>query len=139
MKTHYESKNGRKFLCFAHVVITTKYRRHVINQVALSLLRKSFLRTALSMGFAIEEIEVEPDHVHLLLRYPPTLALSTMVGRLKGSASHAVRRLRLPAILHKLWGKAFWTPAYFVVSCGGAPIDILRRYIQQQAGPLTTS
>lgn len=83
-------------------------------------------------------IDGEADHVHLLLAYPPTVALSRVVQRIKGRTSRFIRQARFPVVRRRLWGDAFWSPSYFVVSCGGAPLDIIRRYVEtRQRGPLS--
>ncbi len=81
------------------------------------------------------EFNGEGDHVHLLVNYPPKVALSRLVNSLKGVSS---RRLKL---MHPELGKpayqknALWSPGYFAGSVGGAPISLVRHYIEQQARP----
>lgn len=81
------------------------------------------------------EFEGEGDHVHLLINYPPKVAISKLVGSLKGVSSRYIREANYPEIRKKLWGKALWSPSYFAGSCGGAPIEIIRQYIEQQERP----
>lgn len=92
--------------------------------------------TAKAIGMAIEAIEADGDHLHVMICHPPTLSLSEIVRRLKGASSHYIRRQRLPEVTRKLWGKAFWSPSYFVVSCGGAPLETVKAYVQNQTNPL---
>ena len=113
-------------LLHAHLVFTTKYRRRVITPRVFELLRRSMQRTATGLDIRLIAIESDGDHLHLMLEHPPTLALSEIVRRLKGAASRLVRQARLPDILRKLWGKAFWSPSFFIVSCGGAPLDVVK-------------
>ena len=75
------------------------------------------------------------DHVHLLILYPPKLAITTLVNRLKGTSSYLIRKIKYPTIATKLWGDAQWTPSYFAASCGGAPISIIKQYIENQNTP----
>jgi putative transposase len=77
----------------------------------------------------------ENNHVHLLVRYPPKLALSHLVNSLKGVSSRMLRRER-PNLAARYWKGVLWSPSYFAASCGGAPINILKEYIQQQNTPL---
>lgn len=63
---------------------------------------------------------------------PPDISASKIAGSLKGNSSFTVRRECKAELVGKLWGKAFWTPSYFVASCGGAPIEVIRCYVQQQ-------
>jgi putative transposase len=73
--------------------------------------------------------------VHLLINYPPKLALFLLVNRLKGVSSRVIRQQCYPSIQGQLWGGALWSNSYFVSSRGGAPLDIIRQYIENQATP----
>jgi putative transposase len=77
----------------------------------------------------------EDDHVHLLVNYPPKVAVSTLVNSLKGVSSRLIRKKHYPSIRKKLWAGALWSPSYFAGSCGGAPIGIIRQYTEQQQTP----
>lgn len=76
----------------------------------------------------------EEDHVHLLVEYPPKVPVSGLVNSLKGVSSRLLRRDR-PEITRRNWKGVLWSPSYFAASCGGAPIAILRTYIEQQIRP----
>ncbi len=81
------------------------------------------------------EMDGEADHVHLLVNYPPKLAISHLVNSLKGVSSRLLRRDR-PDIAGRYYYKGvLWSPSYFAGSCGGAPISIIRQYIEQQQTP----
>ena len=92
---------------------------------------------AVCADFETELVEFngERDHVHLLVHYPPKIALSRLVNSLKGvSARHLGQEYR--AHLSKcLWGGHLWSPSYFAVSCGGAPLSIIKQYIDNQRRP----
>ena len=81
------------------------------------------------------EFDGEDDHVHLLVNYPPKVSISKLVNSLKGVSSHLIRKMDFPSIQKNLWGAALWSPSYFAGSCGGASIDIVRQYIEQQKTP----
>ncbi|GEM_PF-1930213 len=74
------------------------------------------------------------DHVHLLVEYPPKVAVSNLVNSLKGVSSRLLRKER-PDIQKRYWKSVLGSPPYFASSCGGAPISIVRRYIEQQHTP----
>src|SRR5690625_4822638 len=76
----------------------------------------------------------EDDHVHLLVEYPPKVAVSNLVNSLKGVSSRLLRKER-PDIQKRYWKGVLWSPSYFASSCGGAPISIVRQYIEQQQTP----
>jgi putative transposase len=69
------------------------------------------------------------------VNYPPKVAVSSLVNSLKGVSSRMIRQKLYPSIRKKLWGGALWSPSYFAGSCGGAPISIIRQYIEQQQTP----
>jgi putative transposase len=80
------------------------------------------------------ESDGEDNHVHLLVNYPPKVSISTLVNSLKGVSSRLLR-LERPDIQRNYWKGALWSPSYFAASCGGAPLGILRTYIEQQKTP----
>lgn len=80
----------------------------------------------------LREFNGERDHVHLLIHYPPQVKLSTLVGSLKGVSAHYLRKEYADHIRKYLWGAHFWSPSYFAASAGGAPLSVIKEYIEQQ-------
>jgi len=80
------------------------------------------------------EFDGEPDHVHLLVHYPPKVTISKLVNSLKGVSSRLLRA-NFDSIHRHYWKGVLWSPSYFAGSCGGAPITIIRKYIEQQKTP----
>jgi len=118
-----------------HLVFVTKYRREVFTKEILDELRPIFSSVCIDFGADLVEFDGKDDHVHLLVNYPPKVAVSKLVNSLKGVSSHLIRKKNYPDIRKKLWGNALWSPSYFAGSCGGAPIAIIRQYIEQQQTP----
>ncbi|GGN95211.1 hypothetical protein GCM10011579_095530 [Streptomyces albiflavescens] len=89
---------------------------------------------AVCTDFEAEPVEFngETDHVHLLVHSPPKVALSRLIGSLKGVSA---RRLQQEFPRTYLWGDHFWSPSYFAASCGGAPLSIIKEYIENQKRP----
>lgn len=115
-----------------HLVYVTKYRRSVLTAESLSVIEKSFRDVAAKMDFQVQEFNGEPDHIHALIEYPPKLSISQMVNALKGVSSRRYGQAGYP----KPYGKdALWSPSYFVSAVGGAPLEVLKRYIQEQEKP----
>jgi putative transposase len=131
-----EIRRGRHclFNMHAHLVFVTKYRRHVFTKIILDDIRPLFERVCKDFGAELVEFEGEEDHVHLLVNYPPKIAVSVLVNSLKGVSSRMIR-LAHPALQKHYWKGALWSPSYFAASCGGAPIAIIRQYIEQQQKP----
>ena len=123
------------------MVFVPKYRRKVITERVFQILRAAWEGVCRDFGATLQESNFESDHVHLLIAYPPKVALSVLVNSLKGVSARRLRAEDLSEVRAKLWGAHFWSPSYCVVSCGGAPLGIVKRYIEQQrgAGPLGRS
>lgn len=117
-----------------HLVFVTKYRRAVFDGDALDRLRRHFARVATDFGATLIEMNGEADHVHLLVNYPPKVAISSLVRSLKGVSSRMLRQERADLVQH-YWRDMLWSPSYFAASCGGAPLEILRHYVEQQQRP----
>ena len=115
-----------------HLVCVTKYRRVVLTSESFAVIEKSFREVAKKMDFQILEFNGESDHVHALIEFPPKLSISQMVNALKGVSSRRYGQ----SGFQKPYGKeALWSPSYFASSVGGAPIEILKQYIQNQLEP----
>ncbi len=115
-----------------HLVCVTKYRRPVLTAESLALIEKSFKEVAKKMDFQIQEFNGESDHIHALIEFPPKLSISQMVNALKGVSSRRYGKAGYP----KPYGKdALWSPSYFASSIGGAPVEVLKKYIQDQEKP----
>lgn len=130
-------RRGRScvFLLHVHLVFVTKYRRGVFTKAALADLRGIFQGVCQDFGASLVEFEGEKDHVHLLVNYPPKVAVSRLVNSLKGVSSRMIRLKGYESIRKYLWGNALWSPSYFAGACGGAPLSVIRQYIEQQRAP----
>ena len=137
MEIESDLRHGRHcvFKMHVHLVFVTKYRRNVFTKEVLDDLKIFFEKVCLDFESELVEFDGEDDHVHLLVNYPPKVAVSALVNSLKGVSSRMIRKKNYPSIKKKLWGGALWSPSYFAGSCGGAPIEIIRQYIEQQQTP----
>jgi putative transposase len=123
-------------LLHAHLVFVTKYRRKVFTDAMLTYCETTMREVCDDLGAELVEFNGEANHVHLLVAYPPTLAISTLVQRLKGRTAYAVRREYTGVCVRARMRGHLWSPSYFAVSCGGAPLSIIKQYIDGQARPL---
>ena len=125
----YKSNNNVVYSCKYHVVFYPKYRRPVRVDGVDERFREIAREVAGEMGFEIMEMEAMPDHVHRLLEVDPQLGIHRAVKRIKGRTSHDLReefpwlRKRIPSL---------WTNSYFVSTVGGAPLSIVKQYIENQ-------
>ena len=118
-----------------HLVFVTKYRKNIFTKKILEDLKVIFGSVCLDFEASLVEFEGERDHVHLLIEYPPKVAVSKLVNSLKGVSSRLLRKKGYPSIQNALWGTNLWSPSYFAGACGGAPLTVIRQYIEQQASP----
>lgn len=118
----------------AHLVFVPKYRRGVLTERVFALLKTTWEQVCADFECELIETGWEVDHVHLMVGYPPKVALARLVNSLKGVSARKLRAENLPEVAGKLWGDHFWSPSYCAVSCGGAPLEIVRRYVEKQQG-----
>jgi len=131
-----EIRAGRhcRFLMHVHLVFVSKYRRCVFTKNHLDTMKKIFTKICNDYEAELVEFDGEKDHVHLLVNYPPKVAVSKLVNSLKGVSSRKLRQFH--SDIHQYyWKGVLWSPSYFAGSCGGAPISVIRQYIEQQTTP----
>ena len=136
MEQDSEVRHGRHciFKMHVHLVFVTKYRRRVFDAAAIDALRDVFQSVCRDIEARLVQMDGEDDHVHLLIEYPPKVPVSSLVNSLKGVSSRLLRQRR-PDLRKRYWRGVLWSPSYFAASCGGAPIAIVRQYIEQQKTP----
>ena len=115
----------------AHLVFVTKYRRRVFDAHMLDDMETIMRDVCEDFGAELIEFNGEDDHVHLLVSYPPKVALSTLINSLKGVSS---RRLRANYQI-KTHRNHLWSPSYYAASSGGATLETLKQYIRNQQRP----
>jgi putative transposase len=133
----YKWRTGRSctFKNFIHLVFVTKYRKNVMTEKMLILVEEKMRETCAQMECELLEFNGESDHVHMMIDLHPKVAASVLIGKLKGKSSYFLRKDFWSQIKNKLWGDHFWSPSYCLVSCGGAPLEIVKKYIENQNRP----
>jgi putative transposase len=117
------------------LVFVTKYRKRVLTKAILERCRQVMSETCEDSKAALVEFNGGADHVHLLVHYPPTVRLSTLVNSLKGVSSRILHKEFPDHIGRYLYKGRLWSPSYFAGSCGGAPLSIVAQYIENQKSP----
>ncbi len=135
MKTSYRSSRRAVYNLTVHVVLVTKYRREVINAAMKQELERVFKSVLASWDSELVEFNCESDHAHLIVSYPPHKLLSSLIANLKATSSKTMWRKFEPVVSKTYSKRVFWTGAYFVASCGGVTIDVLKKYVQEQDSP----
>jgi putative transposase len=129
MKYTLASNHNVVYRCAYHVVWCSKYRRPVLEGAVRTRLTAILRRVAADTRGAIVELEVMPDHVHLLCEIDPQYGIHRLIKAMKGRSSHILRRefrtlrSRLPTL---------WTNSYFVATVGGATLSVVKQYIEHQ-------
>lgn len=133
MSEEQDYRRGRScvFALHVHLVFVTKCRRGVLRAAHHKLLRQVFSEVCEDFGARLVECDGEDDHVHLLVEYLPTVQISKLVNALKGVSSRMLRK-HYRVRTHR---DHLWSPSYFAASCGGAPLSIIKGYIESQRTP----
>ena len=132
MKTYevkYTSTLNVVYSCKYHVIWCPKYRRRVLDKGVDIRLKEIIQEVCIELESELIELEVMPDHVHLLVEVDPQFGVHKLIKRIKGRSSRYLRsefphlRSRIPAL---------WTNSYFVSTVGGAPLEIVKQYVETQ-------
>lgn len=136
MTTENDIRTGRHcvFAIRAHLVFVTKYRKKVFTSEALDILKEVMQKVCDDFDVELAAFEGEDNHVHLLINYPPQIQLSKLVNSLKGVSSRMLRK-QMPSIANRYYKDVLWSPSYFAASCGGAPLSVIKQYVEQQNRP----
>lgn len=125
----YKTNNNLCYSCKYHVVWCPKYRRKVLVNGVDVRLKELLFQTAAEHNAEIIEVEVMPDHVHILLDVDPQYGIHKVVKRMKGQSSRILRQ-EFPWLKSRL--PTLWTNSYFVSTVGGAPLAVIKQYIENQ-------
>jgi len=118
-----------------HLVFVTKYRRGIFDDGMLGFCEHVMRKVCGDFEADLREFNGEADHVHLLVFYPPKVSVSALVNSLKGVSARRLRSEYTGKVNRARMNGHFWSPSYFAASCGGAPLSIIRQYIEQQQRP----
>jgi putative transposase len=125
----FKSNNNITYLCKYHVVWCPKYRRKVLIHEVDSRLKEILMEVCAEFGAEIIELEVMPDHVHALVDCDPQFGIAKLIRYMKGRSSRLLRK-EFPWLKSRL--PTLWTNSYFVSTVGGAPIAVIKQYIENQ-------
>lgn len=117
-----------------HLVLVTKYRKKCIDAKIMHELEAIFRRLCAKWDCDLMEFNGESDHVHMLLGLTPRVQPSAFVNNLKTVSSRLIRRDFGEYLKKYFWKPIFWSRTYCLISCGGAPLEVIKRYIENQEG-----
>ena len=126
-----DTNNHSVFMLRYHLIMCIKYRNKVIDDTISSRLREIFEKIAPAYNIALEEWNHDIDHVHVMFRAQPKTELSKFINAYKSASSRLLKK-EYPEIREKLWKEAFWSQRFCLLTAGGAPVEVIRQYIETQ-------
>lgn len=126
-----DTNNHSVFRLNYHLVLVVKYRRKVIDDKISSRLKEIFEYIAPKYNVVLEEWNHDLDHIHLLFRGSPNTEISKFINAYKSASSRLIKK-DFPEIRKQLWEEYFWSRSFCLISTGGAPLDVVRKYIENQ-------
>ena len=134
-KKQFRKASHCVFSIHLHVYFVPKYRRNALSAAMVKRLEEIFIRILEKHKCVLEECGAEDDHIHLLIDLHPDNNISTLLGSMKSASSRILRKEFAEELSQFYWKNVLWGEQYFVSSTGGAPIETLKRYIQNQDAP----
>ena len=126
-----ETNNHSVFSLNYHLVLVVKYRKKVIDDKISNNLKVIFEYISPKYNVILEEWNHDKDHIHLLFRSNPNSEISKFINAYKSASSRLIKK-EFPAIRKELWKEYFWSRSFCLITTGGAPIDVVRKYIEEQ-------
>lgn len=129
-----KTTNHSKHFLKSHLIFVCKYRKKLfLNQKIADDMKQILFNVANESDFSIETMEVDVDHIHILIRYIPRLSISSIVNRLKAISTNRIWKLHKTFLSKHFWKEhTFWTDGYFVSSIGYASQETINKYIENQ-------
>lgn len=127
----YDSNYHSVYKINYHMIFCIKYRRKVIDDDISKRLKEIFEKISPKYKISLVEWEHDIDHIHMLISAAPTTELSKFINTYKSASSRLIKK-EFPSIRKKLWKEFFWSRSFFIVSVGGAPLEIIKKYIENQ-------
>jgi len=126
-----DTNNHSVFLLYYHLVLVTKYRSKVIDDAISNRLKEIFEKIQSNYNITLQEWNHDKDHVHILFKAHPNSELSKFINAYKSASSRLIKK-EFPEIRQKLWKGHFWSRSYCLLTTGGTPIEVIKKYIETQ-------
>ena len=126
-----DTNNHSVFLMYYHLVLVIKYRKKAIDDRISVRLKEIFDYISPTYNIALQEWNHDQDHVHILFKAEPNTELSKFINAYKSASSRLIKK-EYPNIRKVLWKENFWSRSFCLLTTGGAPIDVIRKYIESQ-------
>lgn len=126
-----DSNNHSVFLLYYHLVLVVKYRRNVIDNTISDYAKNKFISLSKNYNIELVEWNHDIDHVHILFKAHPNSELSKFINAYKSASSRLIKK-EYPLVRKKLWKEMFWTRSFCLLTTGGSPIEVVKKYIENQ-------
>lgn len=126
-----DNNNHSVFLLHYHLVLVVKYRRKVFDSEISDFAKEMFAEIGKKYNVSLVEWNHDKDHIHILFKAHPNSELSKFINAYKSASSRLIKR-DFPHIRTKLWKEMFWSRSFCLLTTGGAPIDTIKKYIENQ-------
>ena len=119
------------FLLYYHLIFVVKYRRNVFDDEISHRAKEIFEYIAPNYNIFLQEWNHDGDHVHILFKAHPNTEISKFINAYKSASSRLLKK-EFPAIRKQLWKERFWSQSFCLLTSGGAPIEVIKSYIESQ-------
>ncbi|MGU3370267.1 IS200/IS605 family transposase [Bacillus mycoides] len=126
-----DSNNHSVFLLYYHLVLVVKYRRNVFDDDMSDYAKDMFIRLSENYNITLVEWNHDVDHVHILFKAHPNTEMTKFINAYKSASSRLIKR-DFPQVKKKLWKEMFWSRSFCLLTTGGSPIDVVKKYIENQ-------
>ncbi len=130
-----DNNNHSVFLMYYHLIVVIKYRRKVITETISNRLQEIFEYIGSKYNITIQEWNHDKDHIHILFKAHPNSELSKFINAYKSASSRLIKK-EYPILRKTLWKEYFWSRSFCLLTTGGAPIEVIKRYIESQGEKL---
>jgi putative transposase len=129
--TEHDRNQHSVYLLYYHLILVIKYRRKVLDDAISDRAKEIFLYICPKYGIALEEWNHNLDHVHIMFRAKPATEISRFINAYKSASSRLLKK-EYPQIRSRLWKEYFWSRSFCLLTAGGAPVEVIREYIESQ-------
>ncbi len=130
-----DNNNHSVFLMYYHLVLVIKYRRKIVDEVISDRLKEIFESLSSNYNITLQEWNHDKDHVHIIFKAHPNSELSKFINAYKSASSRLIKK-EYQQIRQALWKEYFWSRSFCLLTTGGAPIEVIKRYIESQGEKL---
>lgn len=119
------------FLLYYHLILVVKYRKKVFDDDVSNFAKDMFVRIGKNYNITLEEWNHDGDHIHIMFRAHPNTQISKFINAYKSASSRLIKK-EYPDVRKKLWKEMFWSKSFCLLTTGGASLDVIKKYIEEQ-------